>query len=156
MVTQQQTHLAEDKCGADSQDRGGAVGNRPEVQDLARDDAWLGGLSLGQVIQKELAVTDHRVGPLPPLLHPRGLWDLQMNSDHVPLGQGGQSECVWAAGGSCQAPGCQQGEAQAQGAVGEVTMQQTHSTPGAVLERTWSFANTELWNPGFSLAMLSP
>lgn len=88
----------------DSQNKSGAVGNKPEVQDLARDDAWLGGLSLRQVVQKELAVTDHSIGPLPSLLHPRGLWDLQMNSDHVPLGQGGQSGHVWAAGGCCKAP----------------------------------------------------
>lgn len=58
--------------------------NRPEVQDLAGHDAGLGGFPLGQVIQKEFAVADHGIGPLPPFLHPGGLGDLQVNSDHIP------------------------------------------------------------------------
>lgn len=45
---------------------------------MAGHDARLRGLALGQIVQKELAVTDHCVGPLPPLLHPGRLGDLQI------------------------------------------------------------------------------
>lgn len=58
---------------------------RPEVQDLAGDHAGLRGPPLGQVVQEELAVADHGVGPLPPLLHARRLRDLRVNRDRVSL-----------------------------------------------------------------------
>ena len=45
---------------------------------MAGHDARLGGPALGQIVQKELAVTDDRVGPLPPLLHPARLGDLRI------------------------------------------------------------------------------
>ena len=45
---------------------------------MAGQDAGLGGLALGQVVQEEPAVTDHREGSLPPLLHPGWFGDLQI------------------------------------------------------------------------------
>lgn len=60
-----------------SHDRTDHTEHTPEVQDLAGDNARLGGFSFRQVIEEELAVTDHRVSPLPPLLHPGRLRDLQ-------------------------------------------------------------------------------
>lgn len=65
-------------------------GHAPEIQDLAGDDAGLGGLPLRQVVEEELAVTHDRVRPLPPLLHPGRLWDLRIHSDRVSLGHTGQ------------------------------------------------------------------
>lgn len=69
--------------------------NIPEIQDLTSDDTRLGGLSFWQVIQKELAVANHCICPLPSLLHSCGLWDLQTNSDYVSLGhrEGQHREC---------------------------------------------------------------
>ena len=45
---------------------------------MAGQDTGLGGLALGQVVQEEPAVTDHREGSLPPLLHPGWFGDLQI------------------------------------------------------------------------------
>lgn len=57
---------------------------------MTGDDPRLGGLPFWQVIQEELAVTDHCISPLPSFLHARGLRDLQTNSDHVDPGSTGR------------------------------------------------------------------
>lgn len=77
-ITQQQTHILAKEKSLRTHRTGQNTQDRPEVQDLAGDDTRLGGFSFRQVVQKELAVTDHRVSPLPSFLHPSRLWDLQL------------------------------------------------------------------------------
>lgn len=49
----------------------------PHVDDLADHHAGLAGLPLPQLVEEELEVADHGSGPLPALLHPRGLGNLK-------------------------------------------------------------------------------